>query len=97
MKKLRFLLEQTSYRGSELESEYTESNVKMYSTSELLDSLQTSNAELIEALKEAEAFELNGMFFFFFLRNYCYSNNISRLIILQVNGDASNLTIIFAC
>ena len=60
MSKLRSLLEESLYRGSELESELIESNANMYSTSELLDLIQASKAELFEALKEAEAFELHG-------------------------------------
>lgn len=60
MSKLRSILEESLYRGSELESELIESNANMYSTSDLLNLIQASRAELCEALKEVEAFELDG-------------------------------------
>ena len=62
MKKLRLLLEESSYRGSELESELIESGKNMYSTSELLNLVQSSEAELMAALEEIEAFKLDSKF-----------------------------------
>ncbi|XKL59219.1 hypothetical protein PGB90_000235 [Kerria lacca] len=59
LKRLRTILNESSYRGSELESELVDSGVKMYSTNELLDVIQASEVELKNALSKMQAFELN--------------------------------------
>lgn len=60
IKKLRIMLEGSSYRGSEMESELIESGAKLYSTADLLLEVQASEVELLSALQELFAFELNG-------------------------------------
>lgn len=60
VKKLRIILENSSYRGSEMESALIESGAKLYSTADLLLEIQASEAELHSALRELFAFDLNG-------------------------------------
>ncbi|XP_065211120.1 sister chromatid cohesion protein DCC1 [Planococcus citri] len=58
--KLRKILESSSFRGSELEPELRDSGVTMYSTEELLHEIQASHVELITALNDIYAFQLDG-------------------------------------
>ncbi len=61
-RKLRALLQGSAYCGSELESELNESGIKMYSTKDLLNVVQASEVELLNALKDIEATEIEGKF-----------------------------------
>lgn len=59
LKKLRYLLEKSSYKGSELENEVLVSN-ELYTFDKLSADIQASNGELKNALKEIGAFEIDG-------------------------------------
>lgn len=65
--KLRKILEQSSYRGSELEPELIDSGVQLFSTKDLLNVIQASELELKKALSDIFAFELDGLFANFFV------------------------------
>lgn len=60
LQKLRKILQPSSYRGSELESELIDSGVQMYSMEDLLNVIQASESELKVALNDIFAFELKG-------------------------------------
>lgn len=59
-KKLRNLLNRSSYKGSELENEILASN-KMYTFEDLSSKIQASEKELKIALKDMGAFQINGI------------------------------------
>lgn len=60
LKKLRYLLEKCSYKGSELENEVLASN-ELYTWEMLSAKIQASDSELKNGLKEIGAFELDGI------------------------------------
>lgn len=66
---MRLLLEECLYRGPELESELIESEVNMYSFSDILIKVQASEAEVMQALKDLFAFELDSKSFLFLSSN----------------------------
>lgn len=66
IKKLRILLDESAYRGAEMESGLIDSNAKFYSTADLLLEVQASEAELLTTLKELFAFELDGKSILYF-------------------------------
>lgn len=60
LKKLRNLLDKSSYKGSELENEILASN-KLYTFEDLSAKIQASDSELKIGLKEIGAFQINGI------------------------------------
>ncbi|XP_054275596.1 sister chromatid cohesion protein DCC1 isoform X2 [Macrosteles quadrilineatus] len=60
LRRLRALLEPSSYRGSELEDSLRESGVKFYTTQDLLEVVQASEEELLHGLAELGVCQMDG-------------------------------------
>lgn len=84
LKKLRRILQESAYRGSELESELQESNVKFY-TSDDLETIQASKEELKDALNVIDAVCLNG---YWRVLDFDYHYRILSLFLDLINSNS---------
>lgn len=80
LKKLRTLLNSSSYKGSELENEILASN-EVYTFKDLSSKIQASDEELKVALNDIGAFQINGIDILVLLKKKViiifYSNNLN--------------------